>query len=129
MRTPELEKRHRASAKFSQMMLIVLKCLHEASSRKRNISAAMPAIHILLVIQLNDYRHRPPISQNKLHKKTGLHNKTVHLWLIRLIEFGAVEEKDGGYVGSDAFLEARLDAKYFQRIVRVICAAGRLLKD
>jgi len=129
LRTPEFEARHRASAVISRMMLIVCRSMLEGYSRDRNIAAAFPEMLITMAIRDNDDQGLPPISVSAIARQTGLPRASVQRWLARLTQHRVIKKSDEGCVGDDRFLEARLDAKYFERIVAAIRLAARQLGD
>jgi hypothetical protein len=133
MQTPELKTRHEASAILAQMLLIITRSLLEGYNRNKNVAAVWPEMMVLMAILLNDARHckQVPISANRIAKGTGLPRQSVDRWLVQLIKHHVVKQgiKTKGYVTDDSFLQARLNARYFKRIVRAIHAAANLLKD
>jgi hypothetical protein len=129
MRKPELEARHRASAVVSKMMLICCRSLMTGyTGRRKNIGKVFPEIMVAMAIRVNDDRRRKPISNNRIARVTGLPRANVQRCLKPLIEHGMIEKSGLGYVGSDGYLEARLRARYFKRVIATIDIAARELQ-
>lgn len=128
MRQPSFEARRRASGIISQLMLLCTDEMLSGLGGAMNIVADFPEIWVLMVIRRNDDRRQPPISQNKIAQQLHTSRQNVGRWLKSLENRGAVERSGRGYVAADGFLADRLNARYFRRIVRAICAASRDLQ-
>jgi DNA-binding transcriptional ArsR family regulator len=129
MRSPELEARHTASADVSQLFIVVCLLLTKGYNRDGdNLATLGPEIFCSMVVRLNDHRRRPSLSVNQIAKITGLPRANVQRWMRTLEKQGVVRKSGKGYIGNDAWLEARRDAPYFKRIVRAIIAAARRLE-
>jgi DNA-binding MarR family transcriptional regulator len=128
MRTEKLEARSRASATVARMFLECLQAMM-GDFEHTNVSAVLPELLIAMVIRLNDERGRPAISLSQITRETGISRRTVQRHVDRLVKRGVVIRKDDGVSGNDAYLETRIDAEYFRRIVRAIRTAARLLED
>jgi DNA-binding MarR family transcriptional regulator len=132
MRTPELEARHRASTVVCQMLLICSHSMLEAynrSSKNKNVAILFPDILTVAAIRVAEGHRRPPISINRIAKETGLSRRTVGRSVAQLIKRGVIEKSGRGYIGREAYLQARLNARYFKRIVVAIKAAAHELRD
>lgn len=129
MRTPELERRHTASALLSKMLLLVVRLMDIGHRRNRNLAAHLAEMMVIMTIRVNDERGKPPLSENKLSKMTGLSRETVGRWLVPLTRHRVVKKVGKwGHVGDDAYLEKRIDALYFRRIAHIIIVTGRMLE-
>jgi DNA-binding transcriptional ArsR family regulator len=131
MRTPELQARHRASTVVCQMLLI---CCHAAlqgynRDGNKNIAVLWPEILTIMAIRVAEAHRRPPISINRLARLTGLSRRTVARSITHLVRHGVIEKKGEGYIGCDAYMQARLNARYFKHMVAAIKAASRELRD
>jgi hypothetical protein len=129
MRTPELEKRHRASAVVSKLMLICCHSMLEGYDKGgRNIAACHPEMMVIMAIRINDDRRCPPISANRIAKVIRLPRQNVDRWLATLIKHRVIKKSGNGYIGDDTYIGDRLRARYFLRMVRAIRAAARALE-
>jgi predicted transcriptional regulator len=128
MRTPEMEARHQASAVVSRMMLICCRAMLVGYSRGKNIAAVFPEMLVVMAIRSNDDRSSRPISISGIARLTGLPRANVQRSLALLVQHRVVKRSGNGYIGDDSYLEARLHAPYFKRIVRAIRAASRELQ-
>jgi DNA-binding transcriptional ArsR family regulator len=128
MRPPELEARHRASAIVARMYLRTLQAMM-GDFALNNISATLPELLVAMVIRLNDYQQKPPVSISEIARITGISRRTVRRHTERLLGRGVVIRKDDGILGNDAYLEQRVDAAYFREIVAAIRDAAKELED
>jgi predicted Rossmann fold nucleotide-binding protein DprA/Smf involved in DNA uptake len=129
MRTIELEARQRAAAVVSRMLLICCRSMRKSYDRQGNIAAVFPEMLVILAIRINDNRHRPPISAKKIAKVTALPRANVQRWLSILIDQGVVVRSETGYIGDPNYLEVRVSAHYFERLIRAIRSAALMLED
>lgn len=129
MRTRELEARHQASAVVSGMMLTCCLSMLEGY-RQKNLGSSWPEMLVTMAVQANDAEGKPPISGIKIAKLLKTSRQNVSNWLKPLVRHGVVKRSgQWGYVGDDAFLQDRVDAPYFKRIVAAIRAAAEDLRD
>ena len=129
MRSAELEARRRAAAIASRMFLACCRSFLVGYNRRKNIARVLPEMLLIMAIRENDVRGRPPISANKIAKKTGVPRANVRRGLTYLIKHGIIEVEGKGYVGVDSFLEERLRAPYFQHVIAAIRAAAHMLEN
>jgi hypothetical protein len=129
MRTPELQARHRASAVVCHMLLILSHSMLQGYSRNRNIAAVFPEMLVVAAIRVNDDQGRPPISINRIAKVVGLPRQNVRRAIAQLIKHGLVQKSGNGYIFCDSYVEARLRARYFRRMVAAIRAAAHELRN
>jgi CRP-like cAMP-binding protein len=129
MRTPELAARHRASSVVSRMLLICCRSAHKGYNRNKNLAVVFPEMLVIMAIRSNDQRERMPLSANAIAKATGLPRANVQRWLPEMVAAGVIERRGRGYIGCDDYMQARLHAQYFRRIVRAIRAAARALEE
>ena len=94
-----------------------------------NIGATLPELLIAMVIRLNDYQRKPPVSISEIARITGISRRTVRRHAERLLGRGVVIRKDDGILGNDAYLEERIDAAYFREIVEAIRDAAKELEN
>lgn len=126
---PDFKTRHRAAAVVSKMMLLVTDEMLVGLGGKMNLVGEFPEIWVLMVIRRNDDRGNKPIMQKDIATALRTSHQNVGRWLKRLKARGAVEKRRGGWVGADGFLADRINAKYFDRIMRLICTAARELEQ
>ena len=126
-----MEARHRASTVVCQMLLICNHAMLEAYNRdgSRNISVVYPEILTAIAIRVAEGHRRAPISISRLAKTTGLSRRTVARAIAHLVKHGVIEKSGDGYIGSESWLQARLRARYFKRMVKAIKAAAQELRD
>jgi DNA-binding transcriptional regulator YhcF (GntR family) len=131
MRTPELEARYRASTVVCQMLLICNHSILDAYNRdgSKNIAVVYPEILTAIAIRVAEGHRRPPISISRLAKMTGLSRRTVARAIAHLVGHGVIEKSGNGYIGSESWMQARLNAPYFKRMVKAIKAAAHELRD
>ena len=128
MRTPEMEERHHASAVVSRMLLICCRgMLRGYSGRGKNIAAVFPDLLTVMAIRVNDDRRLRPITPTKIAKASGLPRETVRRALLHLCKHGVIVKVGSGYIGNDAYMQARKDADYYRYIIRAIIVAGHQL--
>ena len=129
MRTPEMEARHHASAVVAQLVLIICRgMLRGYSGRGKNIAAVFPDLLTVMAIRVNDDRRMRPTTPTKIAKATGLPRETVRRALLHLCKHGVIVKIGAsGYIGNDAYMQARKDADYYRHIVNAIIAAAREL--
>jgi hypothetical protein len=127
MTSKELEMRRRASVVVSKMMLICVKAMIEGYVRHDNIGAIFPEILVAMAIRVNDDRHAKPMSIMRITKVTGMPRANVQRFLKPLVRNQVVAKCGGGYVGHDAFLQARVNARYFLHMIAAIRAAAKAL--
>lgn len=129
MRTPELEKRHHASAVIARMLLTCCRAMLQGYDRQKNIAAVLPELLVAMAIRINDDEGKPPISINAIAANTGLPRTDVRRWLVPLIRQGVIVKSGGGYIDNDAYMQERADAPYFKQIVAAIREAAEALQD
>lgn len=130
MPSPELEARLRASTVVCQMMLICFRLMIQGYNRDgKNLAAIFPEILTIIVIRVCEGHHRSPVSINRLAKLTGLPRRTVGRALVQLMKHGVVVKSGDGYATNEAYVQARINAVYFKRMVAAIKAACHELRD
>lgn len=132
MRSPELEKRHLASAVVHTMLLDVMLGLLESYKHdgRRNAGSAFPERMVVAVVRENDGFGRPPANMSTIAKRLRNHRQNVARWLKPLLEFGVLLRSGRyGFIGNDQYLKERIDAPYWMPVVKAIIKAGKLLEE
>ena len=127
MRTLELDARRHAAAVASKMLLICCSAMLDGYSRQKKIAAVLPEMLVIMAIRVNEDEGGPPISVSRIATSIGMPRANVRRSLAHLIKHGVIEQSGKGYIGADAYLEARLRAPYFLRLIAAIRDAAREL--
>jgi len=132
MRTPELEERLLAAAVMSRLIVNCCGAMFEGYQRDgKNGLALFPEIYVIMLIRVNDaYGNGKPLTAYRIHKMTGLPYPNVNRWcqMLEKHEPSVILKKGRGYVGNDAFMETRMKAPYFLRMVEEVMRSAKDLE-
>ena len=127
-RSRALDRRARRSAIIARMTLTIFRNMSGYFGHS-NLAACVPDLLISMTIRDNDESGLPPISLSEISRMTGISRRTVGRRIDRLEERGAfIHEMDTGAYGNDAYLEARLHAKFFMIILQAIAEGAEALR-
>lgn len=119
-----LERRHQQAVIIARMMLDILAQARRDYRPKKQISTVFPDLLTLMAVRDNDGNGGTPLTVSAISKRIALPRSTTDRAVANLIKHGLIEKHRAGYRGRMAYVEARMNAEFFSRMVDAVSSAA-----